>query len=433
MNIWTLRTNTAHKTAVHTLEAATGSTAFDMGIARRSGQARLFETRFYPRENHESYRFFYMDGTTEEHSGAADPGDSAGIISPCEELAMNWETENWFYGQGTQWFAEKQGDVSGDLNRRAAQGESGSAGNNTYTVKGYEYDGSAYTLTFETSSVEKKTLLVGDDSAEGGEPKPVYATVVSVRPGSTIRATGGTTIALDWHSGSEELGVFAQGGFVEGNDCFMTGQIAASILNGPAGKTFRRGNEIYKLEAADSDGTPVYVRLGEQTAAVHGFTDVKATAYYADAVKWAVDRGVAEGTTATTFSPNNTCTTAQILTFLWRAKGSPAPAGHSAAVPSGKYYTDAANWALEKGLTDAFRADTPATRAATVTYLWKLAGKPRAAAAPFADVDAGAAYAQAVAWAVRQGITDGTSATTFSPDKTCTRGQIVTFLYRDLA
>ncbi len=165
-----------------------------------------------------------------------------------------------------------------------------------------------------------------------------------------------------------------------------------------------------------------------------GFADVRRSDYYADAVKWAVDKGVTSGTSSTTFSPDTTCTTGEILTFLWRANGSPAPASSNNAVPAGKYYTDAANWALEKGLTDSFDADTPATRAATVTYLWKLAGKPDAKnAASFTDVAAGAAYADAVAWAVEQGITGGTGANRFSPDVTCTRGQIVTFLYRDLA
>lgn len=166
---------------------------------------------------------------------------------------------------------------------------------------------------------------------------------------------------------------------------------------------------------------------------VGGFSDVPVTAYYADAVLWAVENGITSGTTATTFGPDVTCTTAQILTFLWRANGSPAPAGSNAVVPAGQYYSNAANWALEQGLTETFDADTPATRAATVTYLWKLAGKPAADAATFTDVDTGAEYAQAVAWAVKKGITSGTSTTTFSPDTTCTRGQIVTFLYRDLA
>ena len=175
-------------------------------------------------------------------------------------------------------------------------------------------------------------------------------------------------------------------------------------------------------------------QVPEQEQPATGFTDVAASAYYADAVAWAVEKGITSGTgDGTTFSPNATCTTAQILTFLWRANGSPAPTGNNAAVPAGQYYTDAANWALEKGLTDNFSADTPATRAATVTYLWKLAGKPAAEAAAFTDVDAGAEYAQAVAWAVKKGVTAGTSATTFAPDNTCTRGQIVTFLHRDLA
>lgn len=196
---------------------------------------------------------------------------------------------------------------------------------------------------------------------------------------------------------------------------------------------------IYSAWEAPSDASYFYVSAinGDDAGnpvVSSNFTDVAANAYYADAVKWAVDKGVTSGTSSTTFSPDTTCTTGEILTFLWRANGSPAPASSNNAIPAGKYYTDAANWALEKGLTDSFDADTPATRAATVTYLWKLAGKPDAKnAASFTDVAAGAAYADAVAWAVEQGITGGTGANRFSPDVTCTRGQIVTFLYRDLA
>ena len=172
---------------------------------------------------------------------------------------------------------------------------------------------------------------------------------------------------------------------------------------------------------------------GESRPTAPNFTDVPADAYYSEPVKWAVENGITSGTTATTFGPDATCTTAQILTFLWRANGSPAPAGSNAAVPAGQYYSDAVNWAFEQGLTDAFNADSPATRAATMTYLWKLAGKPAADAAAFTDVTADAEYAQAVAWAVKEGITSGTSFSTFSPDNTCTRAQIMTFLYRDFA
>ena len=164
---------------------------------------------------------------------------------------------------------------------------------------------------------------------------------------------------------------------------------------------------------------------------------MKADAYYADAVEWAVDKGITSGTSATTFSPDTTCTTAQILTFLWRANGSPAASGGNpfSDVPADAYYYQAALWAGEKGLISGsvFNGDTPCTRAATVTYLWKLAGQPSVGASGFTDVPAGSDYAQPVASAVEEGITTGTSATAFSPDTTCTRAQIMTFLYRDMA
>jgi len=160
------------------------------------------------------------------------------------------------------------------------------------------------------------------------------------------------------------------------------------------------------------------------------FTDVKADAFYVKPVIWAVEKGVTAGTSATTFSPNATCTQGQILTFLWRAKGEPKPAG---TVSGTQYYAAAAQWAKEQGLTDNFSAEADCTRAMVVSYLWKLAGSPKTGTSTFSDVSANADYAQAVAWAVEQGITSGTSATTFSPDATCTRGQIVTFLYRAFA
>ena len=168
-----------------------------------------------------------------------------------------------------------------------------------------------------------------------------------------------------------------------------------------------------------------------------GFLDVPAGTYYADAVDWAVGEGIANGTGADKFSPDLTCTTAQILTFLWRANGSPSPtiSNPFSDVAADAYYSNAAVWSYEKGLISGptFDGDTPCTRSATVTYLWKLAGKPSTAVAFFTDVDADAEYAQAVSWAVQEGITTGTGSTTFSPDIICSRGQIVTFLYRDLA
>ncbi len=169
-------------------------------------------------------------------------------------------------------------------------------------------------------------------------------------------------------------------------------------------------------------------------AAGNRFTDVADSSPYKDAILWAVEKEITSGTTKTTFSPNTNCSTAQILTFLWRANGSPKPAKSNpfTDVKSGEYFTDAAVWAHEKGLVSgtAFGGSTPCTRAMAVTYLWKAAGSPSAKAASFTDVPADADYANAVAWAVEQGVTAGTSDTTFSPDKVCTRGQIVTFLHR---
>ena len=135
-----------------------------------------------------------------------------------------------------------------------------------------------------------------------------------------------------------------------------------------AGTQEQWGNINIMLANEPLDSATIYYNSAPAEAPASPFTDVAADAYYADAVAWAVSEGITAGTTTTTFSPNSTCTTAQILTFLWRANGSPAPAGSNTTVPAGKYYTDAANWALEKGLTDSFDADTPATRAATVFF-----------------------------------------------------------------
>ena len=135
--------------------------------------------------------------------------------------------------------------------------------------------------------------------------------------------------------------------------------------------------------------------------------------------------------------PNQNCTTAQILIFLWRANGSPKPTAVNpfTDVKIDDYYADAAVWAYEKGMVSGstFGGNTHCTRSMAVTYMWKAAGSPSAKAASFTDVPANADYAQAVAWAAEQGVTAGISATTFSPDSICTQDQIMTVLYRGLA
>ena len=169
------------------------------------------------------------------------------------------------------------------------------------------------------------------------------------------------------------------------------------------------------------------------------FTDVPSGAYYEDAVNWAVGSGITGGTSATTFDPNGICTRAQAVTFLWRAAGSPAPVSTAMPltdVPAGSYYHDAVLWAVESGITNGtsdttFSPNANCSRGQIVTFLWRAQKSPSAAAAnPFTDVAADAYYTDAVLWAVKEGVTAGTTAITFSPNVVCTRAQIVTFLYR---
>ena len=169
------------------------------------------------------------------------------------------------------------------------------------------------------------------------------------------------------------------------------------------------------------------------------FTDVKKSDYFYDAVVWAVNNGVTTGTSATTFSPSAACTRAQVVTFLWRAAGEPAPKSYSnpfTDVKRSDYYYEAVLWAVEKGITTGtstttFSPSAACTRAQVVTFLYRAAGEPNVSSGnSFTDVKSGDYYYDAVRWAVKNGITTGTSTTTFGPSSTCTRGQIVTFLYR---
>ena len=169
------------------------------------------------------------------------------------------------------------------------------------------------------------------------------------------------------------------------------------------------------------------------------FVDVATGSYYEDAVDWAVENGITQGTDDTHFSPDGICTRAQAVTFLWRAAGSPKPETRTMPftdVPAGSYYYDAVLWAVEnditKGTSDTtFSPNMTCTRAQIVAFLWRSEKSPAAGTAnPFADVKSTAYYADAVLWAVKENITRGTTNTTFSPDADCTRAQIVTFLWR---
>lgn len=169
------------------------------------------------------------------------------------------------------------------------------------------------------------------------------------------------------------------------------------------------------------------------------FADVPTDAYYYEAVKWAAKKGITGGTGDGTFNPNGSCTRAHIVTFLWRAAGSPEPKStvSFADVPAGSYYAKAVAWAVENGITlgtgdGTFSPNATCTRAQSVTFLYRALGTAPTTVNGFTDVTADAFYADAVAWAVESGVTNGTSASTFSPNNGCTRAQIVTFLYRTM-
>ena len=168
------------------------------------------------------------------------------------------------------------------------------------------------------------------------------------------------------------------------------------------------------------------------------FDDVAPSDYYYDAVMWAVDNGITKGTSATTFSPDDTCTVTEILTFLYRAEGSPSPSGSYSWISDGEYYTDALNWLTDLRVIYKDDVSIDCTRLAAVNYMHSLKlelGDPSALSFKqynnITDVESW--LRTPVDWALSRGITKGTSDTTFSPDDICTRGQIVTFLYRAYA
>jgi hypothetical protein len=236
----------------------------------------------------------------------------------------------------------------------------------------------------------------------------------------------------DYVSGGKEL---------PGTPCFYRG--AAVTLSQPG--VYR----VYAYYGSLTGGCEVYLWIEPSASSNEigegkptDFTDVSAGAYYADAVAWAVDEGITGGTSPTTFTPNAPCNRGQVVTFLWRAQGKPEPKTQKnpfTDVSESSYYYKAVLWAYENGITGGtspttFSPGTPCTRAQVVTFLWRTEKKPSApAGSSFNDVSAGAYYATAVAWAVDEGITGGTTPATFSPDRACTRAQVVTFLYRDMA
>ena len=219
---------------------------------------------------------------------------------------------------------------------------------------------------------------------------------------------------------------------------YEVGSVTVLDSKGNELKLTDKGDGKYTFTMPGSKVTVTAEFVEEQAASI--FADVPADVYYAKAVEWAAKKGITNGKANGLFGSNDPCTRGQIVTFLWRAAGSPAPKG-TAKVPAdvlpGSYCYDAVAWALENGITNGladgtFGVNSTCTRGQSVTFLYRAMGTAPTTVNGFTDVAAGDFYAEAVAWAVENGVTDGTSASTFSPNNGCTRAQIVTFLFRTM-
>ena len=273
----------------------------------------------------------------------------------------------------------------------------GSTGNRTYTAH-WRYNGSGHSYSYYTI---KATAGAGGSISPSGN--------VSVREGRDRTFT-----------------ITPDKGYAVANV-----KIDGKSIGAVKSYTFENVRRTHTIEVIfmKANGNP-------QTGV---FVDVATGSYYEDAVDWAVENGITKGTDDTHFSPDGICTRAQAVTFLWRAAGSPKPEPRAMPftdVPVGSYYYDAVLWAVENGITKGtsdttFSPNMTCTRAQIVAFLWRSEKSPAAGIAnPFADVKSTAYYADAVLWAVKENITKGTTSTTFSPNADCTRAQIVTFLWR---
>ena len=282
-----------------------------------------------------------------------------------------------------------------------------------------EVDAMAKAIEDAIAALEQKPSSGGDDNA------PTYAIEVDkdIRNGEVTAnrryAERGDTVTIT----------------VKPDDGFKLDDLTVTDKNGKELKLTDKGNGKYTftMPAGKVEINAAFVKEVETSP----FSDVSTSAYYYEAVKWAQEKGITGGIGNGLFGPNQPCTRAQIVTFLWRAAGSPEPKAMSsfADVSTDAYYAKAVAWAVENGITTGtgdgkFSPDTTCTRAQSVTFLFRAIGKLVDSKAEFSDVLTDSYYANAVAWAVENGVTNGIGDGLFGPDNSCTRAQIVTFLFR---
>ena len=320
--------------------------------------------------------------------------------------------------------------------------------NNAYTVTGnVKKDAGEYTVIIELMD-KANTIWAGKDNAEDLEYAFVIDKAAQDAPAAPmLKDRSYTSITL------KEVAANDNGATAEYSMDGENWQPSPTFIGLTSGTTYTfyvryAATDNYNASPASdavkfttrrhsSPSTPVTPDPEPTPDNSTSFADVPANAYFADAVKWAVDKGITNGLSDTMFGPYESCTRAQIVTFLWRAAGSPEPKAASSFtdVPASAYYAKAVAWAVENGITNGmtettFAPNATCTRGQSVTFLYRALKGSAGATSSFVDVPTNAFYADAVGWAVSGKVTDGTSNTTFSPDDNCTRGQIVTFLYR---
>lgn len=298
-------------------------------------------------------------------------------------------------------------------------------GANTFEIK----DGCAvFTITkFSTFELSGTVTYVEPSYYSGSSSAPTYSVTVDKTE------NGSVTVSPKSASKGDTVTVT-----VKPDSGYVLETLTVTDKNGDELKLTDKGNGKYTFTMPGSK-VEVKATFMEDNSVLNFFYDVPNGAYFYEAVKWAVKNGITTGVGNDLFAPEQPCTRAQIVTFLWRAAGSPEPKGTAAGmtdVVSGSYYEKAVAWAIENGITTGttattFSPDATCTRGQSVTFLHRaLKGTAPTTVNGFTDVAADAFYADAVAWAVESGVTNGTTDSTFSPNNGCTRAQIVTFLYR---
>ena len=293
----------------------------------------------------------------------------------------------------------------------------------TWTNTGITFTGAD---NYDLAKTPTATLTISTPSYSGGSYTPSYSITVDKTENGTITvspksASKGDTVTIT----------------VKPDKGYELEMLKALDKDGDALKlTEKNGKYTFKMPSGKVTVKGSFV----EEAPVQIFKDVPVDAYYYEAVKWAAEKGITGGVGNGLFAPNQPCTRAQIVTFLWRAAGSPAPKNMSsfADVPADAFYAKAVAWAVENGITGGtgdgkFSPDATCSRAQAVTFLYRAAGSPKVSgSAEFGDVATNAYYADAVAWAAKNGITGGIGGGLFGSDNNCTRAQIVTFLYRSV-